>query len=691
MDEPHHIARGLTYFVRGPVVWNGNPPLAHALMALPLWFDPTLIPPESDLRNINDFRLLGQAFLTTVQPRWPAAFFAARLPSMWLMMMTLGLIYVWTRGLFGQRAGWLVLLFAAFDPNLIANAQLATTDLAVTAFSVGAGYAAWRLGRTGRWRDALAFGLWAGLALTSKFTAFVIIGGLGLMLLFNNQLPITLRLQRLVGAAVMSLWVIWGIYFFHIGTAKGVPFPIPAPDFVGEFLWQATANGQNRPSFLAGVLHPSGVPEYFPLAILLKTPSAVMIAFLLAVALSVYRKAWAQVLLPMGVVMSYLAVLIASPLNIGYRHLLPMLPFAYVMLGALVARPLPVWGKRGVGVLAIWTVITSVSVFPYDLAYFAEWSGGPAKGYQWLSDSSLDWGQDREALRAYVQNSPVPVDAAYFGPLAFAWPSTLPTWEKDGTFHPANPAPQRYAISATYLQGVVYRNPDALDFFRRLTPVDQIGYSILVYDVQPTVAHWAAVCNTPAFSPDEATLEKWLGVVQRVVRFNCETSWVRPPGPGWYVLPDVEIAPFGDAEAMPTRTVYREAHVVRVEAIGETGPSFAEARAHFNNALTLLAARQIATDTVTTMWRVTAPLAPPLSLMAHRLAADGVFLDSADGLGIPEIELQPGDVFFQRHHFNEILGADDGLAVGVYNWQTGARWLTADGADVVLLDLADLR
>ncbi len=41
-------------------------------------------------------------------------------------------------------------------------------------------------------------------------------------------------------------------------------------------------------------------------------------------------------------------------------------------------------------------------IFPYEIAFFNELTGGPQNGYRYLIDSNLDWGQGYKALRYYL-------------------------------------------------------------------------------------------------------------------------------------------------------------------------------------------------------------------------------------------------------------------------------------------------
>src|SRR6185369_7918419 len=98
-----------------------------------------------------------------------------------------------------------------------------------------------------------------------------------------------------------------------------------------------------------------------------------------------------------------LASAMTSPLNIGYRHVLPMLPFLYVFAGVL-----PVMLTRVTGRLASTAVIAAlvlaagaetVAARPYFLPFFNVAAGGGRGGLRLLSDSNLDWGQGLPALR----------------------------------------------------------------------------------------------------------------------------------------------------------------------------------------------------------------------------------------------------------------------------------------------------
>jgi hypothetical protein len=108
---------------------------------------------------------------------------------------------------------------------------------------------------------------------------------------------------------------------------------------------------------------------------------------------------------------------VASHLNIGHRHLLPIYAPLLVLCGGAAAEPLPGrWARRALwGLLAVLAVETAWW-FPNYLAYF---NGivRPSGAYRHLVDSSLDWGQDLPAVKRYIDGHPGegPFYLSYFG------------------------------------------------------------------------------------------------------------------------------------------------------------------------------------------------------------------------------------------------------------------------------------
>ena len=97
-----------------------------------------------------------------------------------------------------------------------------------------------------------------------------------------------------------------------------------------------------------------------------------------------------------------------TPLNIGYRHILPLYPAAFIAAGAGIWR-LARHSRCGMSLLFILLaaqVATVVRIHPDYLAYFNPLAGGPREGYRHLTDSNVDWGQDLPALADWLRADP---------------------------------------------------------------------------------------------------------------------------------------------------------------------------------------------------------------------------------------------------------------------------------------------
>jgi hypothetical protein len=92
------------------------------------------------------------------------------------------------------------------------------------------------------------------------------------------------------------------------------------------------------------------------------------------------------------------------------------------------------------------------------------------------------------------------------------------------------------------------------------------------------------------------------------------------------------------------------------------------------------------TLTLATYWRVVAPPAQPLSILAHLLNDAGQAIATGDGLGAPMEQWRAGDVIVQRHKLAIPKDAPAGpywAQTGVYSLADGARWAIVDQGIVV--------
>jgi 4-amino-4-deoxy-L-arabinose transferase-like glycosyltransferase len=172
-----------------------------------------------------------------------------------------------------------------------------------------------------------------------------------------------------------------------------------------------------RRSYLFGDLSTHSIPSYFFWTFLLKSTLPFLILFAgAAVLLLLKPQLRSKDLLYLAVpAIIYFAVAIVSGLNIGHRHLLPIYPFLFVLIGCL-ATALPPWQTwRAKAIAATVFVCVAISssvvfaplltptlVFPDYLTYFNELAGGPSRGWESLLDSNLEWGQSLKYLSRWL-------------------------------------------------------------------------------------------------------------------------------------------------------------------------------------------------------------------------------------------------------------------------------------------------
>jgi hypothetical protein len=436
-DEPTYVTLGLESWRTGSyksLLDLGTMPLPPQVQTLPLhlwerWrgenFDPG--------RDLD--RLLPVARLGT-------------LPFWWLL-----LLYGWLAGrqMAGVWGGRLAVAFLACEPNLLAHASLATTDIAVTACLVALFYH-FHAGRAGPWRQrVLVPAFWFALAVLAKASGLVFgIIGMGMIELEHQwaKVPVTQdeRSRFLPAAKVLlgkpfrrDLFQVCSLgllaVFCFCGT-EGLPSPsfiawgrqLPEGPVRTTVVWiaehlcifsnagvalvrQVRHNVQGHGVFLLEQVARRAIWYYFPLALSIKSPLpllalpvllallcrralcnwACLAAFALLLFTFVCRvQTGVRLVLPL---MSLAVIGIAAALVVGRQQLQPS-RWRYVMTACSVCS-------------GAWLIWASLSVWPHGLCYTNELWGGTENGYRCLSDSNYDWGQGLHELAQWQKDHQV--------------------------------------------------------------------------------------------------------------------------------------------------------------------------------------------------------------------------------------------------------------------------------------------
>ena len=535
MDEQNHIARGLAYLRTGdPRLSVEHPPLVNVLSAVPLLTMPEIKLPlgepswERQPPDVFWYVFAEQMFWQENRDLdIQKIMFLARLPVVYLTMALALLGWHVAQRMWGRPAGLFVLFLLLFDPNILAHGRYVTTDLGGTFFVLLATFLLWQLWqgeREGRGRRWLWAALGIGLAFSSKLSAlaFAPIWALQAALPLYGQehkrwQAAAWRLGGLLAAGLTALVVVWLVYGLEWGSYLFLDprlTPLnqwqgPLPTFLSGIERILLLSEGGRPAFLLGEFSSSGFLLYFPIALLVKTPLLTLAtAVLAAVRLTLIRPTRARAIFLLIPIVAYLGISLFSALNVGYRHLLPILPFMYLLIGGLatkearmtrasVTRPLPTAWPAGLLLLLVLALLSiDVRLHPHYLSTFNSLAGGPENGHKVLVDSNIDWGQDLLRLQDWMAERGLDqvklgwfgtADPDYYGLANEPLPGgpRQPFWGQwtEPPFDVTAPAPGIYAISASSLWEYPLPEKRVYAWFRAREPDARVGYSILIYEV----------------------------------------------------------------------------------------------------------------------------------------------------------------------------------------------------------------
>lgn len=534
VDEIAHIPAGYSYVKYHDFRLNPeHPPLAKALAGVPLSFlNINTFTDDWSWEQINQWEA-GWHFIYERDNNPEQIFFWARLPMILLSLLLGVLLYIWSVRWYGKKIGLFVLLLYSLYPDVLGHGHLVTTDIAAAFGFAIAIFAFDKMIEKKTWISIFWASVAFAVAQLLKFSAFLLFGVFLILIIYRAYLDksenpnfwqnLKKNSKYYLSVCVFSVLLVWLAYIpFVINTTPAIEHQVieinlmpnePKTLILRNFLHTLEGNTVTRAfghymlgifmvvgrvaggnaTFILGNLSEKGISWYFPVAYLLKTPVPIMLFLLWSiVSLIVFRvknkrDAWENALLLTPIIV-YWAFTLKGSLNIGIRHLIPTIPFALLFIGKNLHRYIGkyvifTWQTAWIIILLVWYALGSLLYYPQYIAYFNIFVDRDNR-HKYLTDSSLDWGQDLLRLRDYVNENKIDsIKIDYFG-------GSVPQYYIPQTteWHSAyGPTTGYLAISATYYQSSKLYGPNegiwSYGWLDDYTPVAVIGGSVLVYNI----------------------------------------------------------------------------------------------------------------------------------------------------------------------------------------------------------------
>jgi hypothetical protein len=454
------------------------------------------------------------------------ATFLGKLATIFVSLVLAIYLFCWARQLHGINAGFLALSLYILDPNIIAFSRIVNQDIFGACSIFIATYYFWNFLKFGGRQNAVLSMITFGVAQITRYTAVyllpiyflltlsfysstifnliktrnfkLILSGIKQFCTYVILLLLTALILINIGFSFEKTFTKLGDYKFESRTftslqsssplLRSLPVPVPYAYLRGLDLGkckQETGAGSGRPYLmnLLGSPKKGGFKRYYIIAFLYKVPIATqLILFMAVISLIRYRhqiKFWQnEAFLIIPTLVFFIAFSLTGA-QLGIRYILMIFPFLFVLSSRIAIgweaskTRYRIW----VTSLLAYLLISNLSYFPHYISYFNELLVDRKMGYTILADSNLDWGQNENYLRNYLQKNP---DTMYtsksIGNLE------LPA---DRVFDSEHPQTGLVLIGANDLAGIV-GDPNRFKWIRKnLKPVEHVAYSHLVFKIQP--------------------------------------------------------------------------------------------------------------------------------------------------------------------------------------------------------------
>ena len=499
-DESAHIVSGYSYWLKHDYRLNPeHPPLSKLLCTAPLLILGPPFPNDRSAWEKADEFQLGHELLYGSPNQVQRILLACRSVTILFTASFAVWLAFWARRYFSDAAAFLIFLLFILDPNIAAHARYVTSDAFVSAFFFATCVLWYGWLQHHRKRDLWLTGLALALALSSKFNAILLLPILFLLWILNGRRTWRRDLRQLIIPLILLPFCL--IFALYAGDTRSVSqdpliasrlearaqqpsrwerIPVPAYYWFRGVQLLSRHQETGHLSYLFGKLSYSGFIAYFPVAMLVKTPTGTLLLLAAAFLYLCFNfkspYPWYLSIPPLV----YLAIAMVSRVDIGIRHIVLIYPFLYARFGWMFDRLSKQRTARLLMFLAVLlNLVEFVRVYPNSIAFFNTLSGGPTAGPRYLLDSNVDWGQGLIHLRDDLASRPHScVALSYFGraDTHYYLGETRPV---PNSAAEAQAQHCLIAVSVEHLYGdPVHR----LSYLLKYRPIARPSYSIYLYD-----------------------------------------------------------------------------------------------------------------------------------------------------------------------------------------------------------------
>lgn len=533
VDEPAHILAGHRHWqCRDFGINPEHPPMLKMLATASLELKTLSEPPiecGSQMTSKADLFLYGTKFI--VQNGIDDLVIPARLSAALVSLALAILVFAFVRRLFGRPEALTALALFVFEPNLLANGALVTTDMTIAATGFAATVAIYFYCRKpGVLRFCLA-GLAVGLLLAAKQSAVIFMPILLAFVIFDalryrrREMPflklVLRQISAFAGIFLIGLLILWAFYGFRYAA---IPNETAGRISISEYI-AATGRPDTVDSFSAKVVtaldrthlfpesymlgiadivaynsrhmylfdrgYPTGRWFYFPISFLVKSSIALLVLLPFGLVFPFFNPdKRREMLFMLAPPIVFFAVALTSGTNIGVRHILPVYPF-FIAAAAVGA----VWMSRRIRLFRYFVIallcyhaVTAFRIAPDYMAFANDFWGGNANTYKIFRDPNLDYGESIIFVKEYVEREGITncwaalsgnIDQVVASQPCRALPTSFPLSNSDQLRDPIPPV-----IEGTVLLNATVMPPRSNGEYTsvlRSEPIARVGSSIFVY------------------------------------------------------------------------------------------------------------------------------------------------------------------------------------------------------------------